>query len=193
MDGIYQTEESPPFVVELKHPGKIDHQMALDGVVPEKYIPQCLHILEDIPTAEKILYVSYRNDDDVAEIWLHRDKHELHIQFAEELSFYSKLISFRPPEPTERDWINFSGAEFKAKAAVYLFLKKEMEEMEKKLETLKTEIIQGVEGFPRAKIGDLKVQKVSRQGSIDYSKIEALNGLDLNPYRKPPITSWRLS
>lgn len=37
------------------------------------------------------------------------------------------------------------------------------------------------------------VTKFSRRGNVDYTKIEALKGVDLEVYRKAPIISWRVS
>ena len=194
LDGIVLYEDGrPPFVTEIKHPGRVDHEMALDGIVPEKYRMQCLHILEDIPSAEKVLYCSYQNPESVAQIWVERDEYEMPIQFAEELAFFSKLISCRPPEPTAKDWIDIYDGDALSLANEYRFLMDQLSEMEKQAEDLKKKIVEKMGTGNRAKIGDLKVQKVIRPGAVDYAKIEALNGLDLNPYRKAPITSWRLS
>jgi putative phage-type endonuclease len=46
--------------VEIKAPNKLDHQSALDGKIPEKYIPQCDHILM-VTGARLLHYVSYSN------------------------------------------------------------------------------------------------------------------------------------
>lgn len=194
LDGIHLFDDDrPPLITEIKYPGKIDHEMAMDGVVPEKYRMQCLHILEDIPSAEAVLYCSYQNENSVAEILVPRDSYEMPIQFAEELKFFQKLISFRPPEPMEKDWIEFSDPTIISKANTYTFIQDQIRELEADAERIKAELVEGTGCVSRAKIGNLKVQKVIRQGNVDYSKIEALKGLDLNPYRKAPMTSWRLS
>ena len=192
LDGICKRGDGSYFVTEIKHPGKRDHECAMDGQVPEKYIPQCLHILEDLPGVDKILYLSY-HEDSQAEIWVERDEYKMPIQFAEELSFYTRLLSFTPPEPTQRDWIEIYESEILSKANTYSFIKDQIEELQKQADALKEEIKKDAGGVARAKIGDLKLQKVIRQGAVDYSRIEALKGLDLAPYRKDPIVSWRLS
>lgn len=191
IDGIWKRPDGTYFVCEIKHPGRVDHEKALNGEIPDKYIPQCYHILEDLPGVEKILYLSY-HEDSQAEVWLYRDDHEMHTQFAEELSFYSRLLSFNPPEPTEKDWIQFYAADFLSKANRYSFIKTQIEELQEESDRIKKELIEGSGGVARAKIGNLKLQKVIRQGAVDYSKIEALKGIDLKPFRKDPIVSWRL-
>ncbi|MGB1191897.1 MAG: YqaJ viral recombinase family protein [Pseudomonadales bacterium] len=39
----------------------------------------------------------------------------------------------------------------------------------------------------------LSLTKIDRKGAIDYSKIEALKGMDLEPYRKKSSTSFRIT
>jgi putative phage-type endonuclease len=192
LDGIWKRSDNSYFVTEIKHPGRKDHECAMDGLVPEKYIPQCLHILEDLPGVDEILYLSY-HEDSQAEIWVKRDEYEMPIQFAEELSFYTRLLSFLPPDPCERDWIEFREPSIISRANTYSLIKDQIEELQKEADRLKEELKQCTLGVPRAIIGDLKLQKVIRQGAVEYSRIEALKGLDLNPYRKEPIVSWRLS
>jgi len=39
----------------------------------------------------------------------------------------------------------------------------------------------------------MKIEKKTRLGSIDYSSISELEGIDLEPYRKPNISYWQIS
>jgi hypothetical protein len=41
--------------------------------------------------------------------------------------------------------------------------------------------------------GGFSLSKVIRKGSVDYAQIPVLQGLDLEPYRKAEITTWKLS
>ena len=45
-------------LVEIKCPGNDDHQLALDGVIPEKYKPQLIHQMI-VANVETIFYFSY--------------------------------------------------------------------------------------------------------------------------------------
>lgn len=38
----------------------------------------------------------------------------------------------------------------------------------------------------------LRVQRVERKGNVDYAKVPALAGVDLDAYRKPASVSWRI-
>jgi hypothetical protein len=115
------------------------------------------------------------------------------MQLSNEQEFYSRLLNCRPPDPTEKDWIEFCGDEIISKAKAYTFIQDQIKDLERQADEIKKQIILGTGGTSRALIGDIKLQKVIRQGAVDYAKIEALKGLDLTPYRKEPITSWRIS
>lgn len=39
----------------------------------------------------------------------------------------------------------------------------------------------------------VKVQKIMRKGSVKFSEIPALQGIDLDQYRKPASESWRIT
>lgn len=41
--------------------------------------------------------------------------------------------------------------------------------------------------------GGIQVQKIVKSGSIEYSRIPELEGVDLEPYRKKPTEYWKVS
>lgn len=192
LDGIWERPDGSIFVCEIKCPGERDHNIALQGSVPEKYLPQLYHILEDLPGVERILYFSY-SEDSHAYIWVDRHDLALSCQLNLEKEFYQRMLTCSPPDPIEKDWIEFSGSEVMSKANLYSFVQDQIKDLQEKAETLKWEILERTGQMKRARIGHLKVQKIVRKGNVDYEKIEALKGVDLEPYRKDPITSWRLS
>lgn len=57
LDGWNTTERK---ALEIKCPGKKDHQLALEGVVPEKYFPQLQHLIL-VSGARSLDYFSYRD------------------------------------------------------------------------------------------------------------------------------------
>ena len=190
LDGFYERPDGSIFVCEIKCPGIIDHQKALDGEIPEKYIPQLYHILEDLPGVDKILYFSYMPDSQ-AEVWFFRDKEKMEKQFKAEEEFYRRILDCKPPEPMDKDWVYIDDMSLQMKAAEYQEACRQIEILENEKERLKKDLINTA--HVRSRIGSLKIQRVNRAGSIDYSKIEALKDMDLSPYRKASITTWRLS
>lgn len=57
-------------ILEIKCPGKADHELALAGFVPEKYIPQIQHQFLAKPEAKKADYFSFDGSRGViVEVW----------------------------------------------------------------------------------------------------------------------------
>ena len=192
LDGLWQRPDGSVFVAEIKCPGRVDHQKALDGHVPEKYMPQLYHILEDLPDVHRILYFSYHPDSQ-AEVWVYRDKVKMDAQFQAELAFYNRILDCNPPEPMDKDWVDFRDSYLVDKANRLMYLNNEVLNMQAEVATIRSELIEGIQGCVRSRIGDLKVQKVTRKGTPQYSKIPELKGVNLDQYRGDPIISWRLS
>jgi hypothetical protein len=61
------------------------------------------------------------------------------------------------------------------------------------LQDLKKEILQFVEDREEIRVGGLNIKKITSRGLIDYSKIDILNGLDLEPYRKESRISYKIT
>ena len=190
LDGLFVRQDGSIFVCEIKCPGMKDHQTALDGEIPEKYIPQLNHILEDLPTVDRILYFSYHPTSQ-AEVWFFRDQDALDTQLVKEQEFFNRVIDCKPPDPIDKDWVRIVDPVICMRASEYSELCKQISILEEKKEELKKEIIN--ENYVRYQIGDVKIQKIVRAGAIDYSKIEELKAIDLEKYRKPKISTWRIS
>lgn len=65
------------------------------------------------------------------------------------------------------------------------FLEKQMEEIKKKLiKMINKDICIG---------NGIELQKITKKGTIDYSKIEELQFVDLEKYRKPATEYWKIN
>ena len=106
---------------------------------------------------------------------------------------HDHLLKCIPPEPTDRDWVDICDESTSLAARNYRLLMDKIADMQEQADDIKKTLIQKAQGANRVRFGDLKMQKILRQGSVDYSKIEAIRGIDLTPYRKDPIISWRFS
>ena len=190
LDGFFVRQDGSIFVCEIKCPGMKDHQTALDGKIPEKYIPQLNHILEDLPTVDRILYFSYHPTSQ-AEVWFFRDQDALDTQLVKEQEFFNRVIDCKPPDPIDKDWVKVYEPRLCMRAEEYSEVCKQIVLLEAKKEELKKDLISGQ--HLRCQIGTVKIQKIIRSGSIDYSKIEELKTIDLDQYRKPKISTWRIS
>ena len=190
LDGIFVRPDGSIFVCEIKCPGSKDHELALSGQIPEKYIPQLNHILEDLPDTKEILYYSYHPDSQAC-IWYQRDEHELHEQFGKEFTFYLDLLNLRPPAPTEHDWVSNCEPNWVSTGDLYCKLSTQKKQIEAEMESLKKEFTLKMGHMARMKFGRLKMAKIESVGRICYDKIPQLQGVDLEPFRGEKIVSYR--
>lgn len=193
VDGISQLPDGSWFVTEIKCGNRMDHELTMKGEIPEKYIPQLNHILEDCPGVNEILYSSYFETLGMAYVWYLRDEDELHHQFEEELAFYSKMITGIPPEPTDRDWVKLEDPNLIDKTRRFTLIDEQIKDLEERRSILRHEIIKEIGDLRRAQIEYTKVQKIIRKGAIAYDQIEELKSIDIEKYRKDPVVSYRIS
>ena len=117
--------------------------------------------------------------------------------FCEELltkskDFYQRLLDCNPPEPGPKDWETITTPEALKAAEALAIVRTRKKLAEEEEEFLEKELIE-MTGNKNAIVGDMKITRVIRKGAIEYGKIEALQGLDLDKYRKPYSNSWRIS
>lgn len=87
LDGITMRKDA---ILEIKCPGAKDHTVALNDMVPVKYIPQLQHIMS-VTGHEEIFYFSYR--DGSGKIIRHqRDENYISKLLESETQFYSLLM-----------------------------------------------------------------------------------------------------
>lgn len=177
-------------VLEVKCPGKIDHQSAVEGIVPEKYVPQCQWLML-VAGYTELDYVSYdgtESDDDT--LW-----HEGHIvcvrvsadpamqaALMARAAWFWDLVTRREPPPTEEAIIE--EAELIAALDEYEEIRNRMRMDDVRLGMLKLTIGK----YSKAEVsrcGEYKIAWSERKGAVDYAKVPALEGVDLDPYRKP--------
>ncbi len=181
-------------MVELKCPGKEDHEIAKQGDVPHKYYAQVQQQMI-VTGLKKCYYYSYKPNSFYKNILLIVDYDE---------DYCNKLI-----ETTKRFWDCMQTGEltdeFKDIKHVYKEMDeswsysvdayKEYSEQIKKLEKLRDffrdDIISRADGKNFQGYG-IKVSKHERIGCVDYSLIPELTSVKLDQYRKPPTTYWKV-
>lgn len=188
LDGYYQSGDEKPKIIEIKCPGEKAHMMAINGKIPDYYYPQLQHQMDAVGV-DFMYYVSFDGENGVI-LEVRRDIEYCQNLLAEELSFFFSLQNFIPPEPTDRDWIEDNDPRRLNAAIEY----KKIKDQIAKLEFQKVGIYEFLTdtNYVRSKVGDLKIQKVKKRGHVDYSKIDVLKGLDLEPYRKENSECWRI-
>jgi putative phage-type endonuclease len=182
LDGLSQDRKS---AVEIKCPGEKDHQCALDGEVPEKYIYQLQHQMY-VLELDKIYYFSFDGKSGkVLEVYANKALQSKMIE--KELEFYTHLTLDTEPNDypiiTEKNWLDVS--------AKWLDVRTQIERLEKEEQDYRETII-SMANQADAQGGGIRMRKTTRQGNVDYSKIPELKSVDLEKYRKPESTSFRI-
>lgn len=170
-------------ILEIKCPGKEDHKTAKEGRVPEKYWPQLQHQL--LVTGAKCCYYYSYDGETGATVIVQPDHEYIKRLLEEETKFWDKVQNKIPPELTDKDAVTIDTKELVTMADKYAELDSKAKEIEKEMKALKEVIIEQC-NHARTKIGKLTITRSSRAGSVDYSKIPELNGIDTEKYRKDP-------
>jgi len=178
LDGI---SLSGDILCEIKCPGSIDHGKALSGQIPDKYMPQLQKKLL-VMEADSLKYYSFDGHDGVM-LNVYRDDAMIAKIIEAEQEFW-RCVQTKSLPHIEEDWI---------------VIARELADIKQKLEPLETQ-----EKLLRAKLEEIAGDKslayenfrfsnYSIKGSIDYSSIPELLGVDLEAYRKPMQTRYKFS
>lgn len=192
LDGMDIDREN---IVEIKVPGKEDHEMAMDGVIPEKYIPQLMKQMI-VCNLDHAFYFSW-NEKSSKVIEIEKNSNYCVQLIAKETEFWSYVEDFIAPPLTEMDlkkkdtyltreddlWTH-SALQWKEASTMLKHWKEKEEEARQNLIHLS--------GKSNVKGAGIELSKVVRKGSINYQEIPQLLGVNLEQYRKAPVETWRL-
>ena len=187
LDGMDAEEKH---MVEIKCPGKEDHEKAMDGVIPEKYLPQLQHQL-CVTGLDFGYYFSYSRS--AARILvIERDDKYISKLIKKEQEFYSCMMEFVPPKLTDRDYAERNDPEWLELSNSYLLVQKQLKSLEEQEKQMKEQLIT-LAGRSNARGAGLKLSKIVRKGVVDYQMIPELKGVNLEKYRKAAIETWRVA
>lgn len=181
--------------VEIKCPGFEDHERAREGRVPEHYYPQVQHQLEVIKSSCNgiIKYFSwYKEQSKTVDVWCD-DFYQKGI-IEKQIDFIRRMKELDPPDLTEKDYVENHSREWRYACENFRIEKDSKEIAEIRYEEAREELIRLAQDH-NCKGSGVRLTKSLRKGNIDYTVIceQLLKNLDLEPYRKPPITTWRIS
>lgn len=177
--------------VEIKCPGQVDHKLAAEGKIPEKYYPQLQKqmLVAHLPQVD---YFSYVSDDDYHLVTVARDEAYILKIYKEEHTFWVDHVeALVPPELTDKDYVENESVAWAITSAKYQRVKDKIKELEKEEKEVKAMLLDLSKGKPTCGSG-IKLQKVTRKGNIDTKAIEKDLNISLEKYRKSPTTSWRV-
>jgi len=181
--------------LEIKFPGRDDHELARSGTVPEKYWPQVQHILM-VTGDDRLDYFSYHvakgqtpAQGEGILVPVLPDREYISKLATEEIKFWELVKTATPPELSDRDVKQVKGLE--NLMANWLTAKSEYDIAKDKLEEIRKMIIQAAP-HPRFQCAGVQAMKIIRRGAIDYESVPELKGVDLERYRRKSIESWNI-
>lgn len=189
LDGLHRGRQN--IAIEIKCPGKADHDLALSGEIPNKYKWQLRHIMLCAQLSD-IFYVSYMSDKDFKIIRFERDEHNVAKLFTEEFKFWNAVCSLDPPEFTDRDFLPMTSKLWSERACEFVALQRQMQQLTKRCDELKQLLIKQASGHPRVRGSGLQLIRYQRTGNVDYKRVPQLKNVDLEPYRKPATEVYML-
>jgi putative phage-type endonuclease len=183
--------EEKKVAAEIKVPGREDHEKALDGKVPDKYVPQLQHHMAvwDLPS---ILYFSW-HEKDFASILVRRDEDYINYLLLEEKRFWDRLQVGEPPEIEKDNYVDISdNKDCKYWLDIYDSMTAKIKDMEQMAEEAKSKIT-AIVGDRNCVCNEFKIAKRERRGNIIYKNIPELKSLNLEPYRSAPVIYWQIN
>lgn len=179
-------------VVEIKCPNKKDHELAINGKVPEHYIYQCYHQMV-VAKVNEMYYFSYSpyHLDPCAIVKVENPQCLIQRMLSKEQQFYHCLVNKIPPEPTDEDVQTIDDEDFLSKERRLRYLMEEHKKMEENIELVRNQLIEQCNGKKTQGL-HLRYSPSFCQGSVEYKSIPQLKGVDLDEFRKPGYTKWRI-
>lgn len=181
-DGL---SEDGKIAVEIKCPGKEDHEKAMDGVIPEKYVPQLQHQME-VAGVQSMFYFSYSERSHKI-IEINKDNRYIKDMIEKEKSFWNCMQNLEAPELIDRDYIKREDEEWIKLAQEWI----ELSKLEERKEEIRKKILD-ISGKSNTMGGGIRLSKIPRKGNVDYKSIPELQNIDLERYRKSTIETYRI-
>jgi len=176
-------------ILEIKCPGKEDHDKAMQGIVPEKYMPQLQHQLF-VTGLDMVNYFSYTLDSTMI-IEVKRDQKYIDHMFKEHCKFWECVQNAEPPELTDRDYQPKTDEFFQMVEKKWVLARCQLKESERQEKELRETLI-SMCGDSNSKGRLIQLTKCVRKGNIVYSDMPQIQNVDCEPYRKAPTEYWKI-
>jgi putative phage-type endonuclease len=175
--------------VEIKCPGKKDHELAKNGFIPEKYVPQLQHQLACLGL-DKMYYYSFDGESGVS-IEVSRDDKYISRLIKKEREFWDFVKNKTQPPATDKDYEVKTSEKWEEAFLAVNEIDSEIKALKDKREQIKQDLIDDSEGKSCKGFG-LTLIKTFKKGLISYSKIPELLEIDLEKYRGKGKDVWTL-
>ncbi len=168
--------------VEIKCPGKKNHELALSGKIPEEYIYQLQHQMI-VLKLDSMLYFSFDGQKGVTLV-AKKDPVLAEKCIFHTHAFWQSILNDEPPELCERDYTQKIDNDWAIVANRRKQIRSKIKELQKEEEDCDNTLIH-MANKQNAEGAGIRVQAYYRKGRVDYNKVPELIGVDLEPYRKP--------
>lgn len=158
--------------LEIKCPGKADHDTALAGKIPDKYWPQVQHQLL-VTGAEQIDYVSFDGERGTI-VEVKPDREYMAMLLNEEMKFWALVQQGIAPELSEQDFKEITDPALIEKFQRWRDCKLRHMQIDEMLERYKSEILEHVD-HPRIRCAGVQVVK-NKKGVVQLSIQGGSNG-----------------
>jgi len=177
-------------ILEIKCGGSKLHAMAESGQIPQYYIDQIQHQLL-VTRAEKCFYYSYNGNDGICIEVLPDPTFEN--RFLPKAREFLRCVAFNEPPPLQdSDYKNMSlDPLWHSNSKEYQKICREIKFLEEAKEIYRKELIK-LSGDQNCQGDGIKVIKSVMKGRVAYDEIPEIKDLDLEKYRKPSSTSWKI-
>ncbi len=184
LDGITPCRK---FILEVKCPGNEDHALAIAGHIPQKYYAQVQHQLA-VTDLNMAYYYSFDGEDGVV-VHVNRDDEYIDKMRVEENKFYRCMVDFIAPPLCDKDYVHKNDLAWVEVVKKYQEVSQQAKIYANEEEKYKNMLI-AMSNNRNCKGGGIKLTRVGRKGTVDYSKIPELEDIDLEEYRKPGSYYW---
>jgi putative phage-type endonuclease len=177
--------------LEIKLANGDDHEIAKQGRVPAKYVPQLQHQMSVIGL-DKIFYGSRNYQGDTAIVEFKRNDSYINLILeAEEKFYYENMLNKTPPAYIDFDEQRLFEGSWQD-VSVYYMMANEVEKRAKKDKDRAMERIhQLAKGKEHSEAG-YRLKRSIVKGSVDYEALLKENAIDAERYRKESTERWNL-
>jgi len=177
--------------LEIKFVGKDSLNKSYEGIIPDYYFPQ-LQKQMYVADQELWYYMAYIDNENFMIIECKRDEEFIKKMIKAEVEFWECIQTATPPELTERDYVKREDVYFQFLAVQFKEIQEYKKQLLQKEENIRQLLIgnsneSNCEGF------GIRMKKIRKKGSIEYSRIPELNNINLNKYRKEESEYWKIS
>ena len=178
-------------LLEIKCPLSLrDRASAQEGRIPSQYHAQLQHQLE-VSGAERAHYWSFHGTDGIL-IEIRPDREYAKRLVEAESAFWQLVKENRWPELADEELDLSADPKWRHAALRYREVRRQLESAAFEEHKLRA-TLERMATARRTHGCGVEVLKSSRKGAVDYAAVPEIRGVNLEPYRKPPVAVMKIN